>query len=162
MQVSFASLAALKLGLNGKEPLKLALEHGTKSQIAYAVRAVEKTDVKATPNPVRATGNVLVADGSGLARVTLQVGKIPDAFAPPMRLVISGADVREDKSIGAPGLTSKGVMVANESAVTLMLGNVTLARTISIATYDNNDKQIGDPLVFLIDRAVPQIGSATR
>ncbi|MEK6591719.1 MAG: hypothetical protein AABZ67_01425, partial [Pseudomonadota bacterium] len=144
VQVSFASLAALKLGLNGDKPLKLILQQEKKSlDIEYAVRAVTKTEVKGTPNPVRATSSVLVADGNGLARVTLQVGKLPEGFAAPMRLVISGADVREDKTIGAPGLASKGVTIASESPVTLSLGNLTLSRTVSIATHDSSDKPIG-------------------
>lgn len=150
LQIAFASPSALNLGPSGDKPLLLS--HGGKDPIRYAVRKVMRKKEPGASNPVSASSPILVADAGGDARVTLKVGKVPDGFAAPMRLVVSGADVREDRAIGAPGTTSKGVVLAPESAVTLSLGNLGPTRTVSVVTIDDKDKPIGDPLVFLVDR----------
>ena len=117
----------------------------------YELRSI-KLEVKPVSNPVSSPHSILVADPAGTARVTLLVSKLPEGVKAPMRLTVSGGDVRPDAALGASALTNKGVMIEAEKTVTLFLGNLSPTRPVTITTMDAADKPIGDPITLTVDR----------
>jgi len=160
--ITFPSLA--KLGLDIEKdlakdnPLHLAIDRAadlTKrdaTKIAfYGIRLVP-TDAAKTSNPVQATQTVLVADASGTDTVTLLVAKTAPAGA---HLMASGGNFRT--AAGSVTPTASGIALpVGGGVVTITLGDLTPARLVTVTTMDANNKPIGDPISFTVDRAAPK------
>jgi hypothetical protein len=125
----------------------------------YALHELKSVE-EPLKNPVTASSAVLVADQNNTAQVALQFGTFDQKVKGPLMLVVDGADVRPDPSIGAATLTSKGVPIRAGSVVILKLGGLTPARHVKITTFDTSGAPptvVGEPIVFTVDRPVGAI-----
>jgi len=144
LTVVFPSLASLGLSPSDldERPLKVFFKGHAKKQ-EYKLRFV--SEEKQTPgNPVKINSVVVVSDPAGNGLLTVSIGKLPTGVKGKLRLVVSGADLREGKSLGSSAPTNRGLDVVPESVVTLALSNLSPAKVISVATYADDTKLGGD------------------
>lgn len=153
ISVAFPSLTSI--GMEPKDledaPLELSLKSGGSKSYRIKFIAGEKPP---TSNPVRADSAIIVSDAAGNGRLTLSVNKLSDGTKGKLRVSVSGADLREDKSISAVVPTNQGINLAPESVVTLSLGNLSPARPVVVSTFVNNRK-LGE-LTLPVERSASQ------
>lgn len=153
--LSFPSLAATKLAIADEKgtPLTLAASSDPSKGSHYKIHAYTKaqTQKASTKSPVSSTHDKLVADTGGTAKVVLHVGKFPGAVK-AIRLVVSGAHPVAVAPPSHAQITNDGVIVTKPTALTLTLGNLIQAGTVSVASYDGKTKLAGD-LKFVVFRS---------
>ncbi len=128
-----------------------------------------KTEAKKTTNPVKATDTVLVADQSGVAHVSLAIGKLTDGggVAAPLTLVVSGGDVRHDATLGSVLLGSDGtISVSAGTVIILELGNLSSQHPVTVTTMgivapNKKPVAIGDPITFTVSQGSVSQGGTT-
>lgn len=153
VHLNFPSLK--RLGIEdvqlGKMSLVLALKDGS----VYYHNLQKYGSIAAPPsNPVRVAQPIVVADNLGNGRVTLQVGKINKDLSAPLRILVMGADLRENTAIGAARPDAKGISISAETLVTLSLGNLTPSRPITIRTVDSTGGGIGESILLTVEPAL--------
>lgn len=152
VEASFPSLSQLSITDDklAAKPLRLTIGEDGKTQKDYAVVKYKADPEPAPENPVKATQAIILADQNGVGRFSLQLGKIPDGISGPLKLLVSGADIRADSSIGAPGPSADGINIAANGSVTLLAGNLTPTRPVVVTTIDVNKKPVGAPITLTV------------
>jgi hypothetical protein len=118
----------------------------------------KKEEKAGARNPVSVSQTLLVPDEKGAARLTLSIGELAKNLSGPMRLIVKGADVREDDRPGSARLMAEGVAVAENSIARIVLGNLSPAQPVTITTVvgDRSDAKkdaaIGEPITLRIAR----------
>lgn len=148
VQATFPSLSKLDYKYQDLIARPLVLTLG-KDQESYKVRPIQAV-AQQPDNPVSARQSIILADATGLGRITLSVGEMPTGKKGPLKIIVSGADLREDKSIGSPAPAFKGSSLVEKSTVTLLLGNLMPSQPVSIRTVDGADGEIGKPVQLTV------------
>lgn len=150
--VTFPSLTAIGLAATNIADKGLEVKHSSfANPLSYRLQWFAE-DKKPPGNPLRVDSMVVVSDGQGNGKLTLVTGKMPDGVRGQLRVMVSGADLREEKSIPTPAFGSKGVPLTVNSIVTLSLANLTPARSVTLTTYAD-DTKLGD-INLPVERAV--------
>lgn len=98
----------------------------------YAVRLL-RPEKKAVGNPLSTASSVVIADGNGSARITLQIGEWDAAKLGALAVRVTGAEVRATLPARTMDAALRAIPVTANSSVTLDLGNVTTARAVQIS-----------------------------
>ena len=147
--MTFPSPTSLKVKPTAA-PLTLSFEDNRKAHSSRAYVLALGAEARASPgNPVHGMSSSIISDASGVGRLSMIVGAAPGVKA--LKLLVTGADVREDAAIGAPPYSSKGVTVKPDSVAILRLGNLSPGVPVVITTTLDG-QAAGNPLRFSVER----------
>lgn len=121
-----------------------------KPDAIYALKMLTSDEDPSPINPVSVTSNVVVADASGTAKVSVMVGTWEEKTALGLR--VTGADVRAVEPSTAIDAQRKAVALSAKTVVTLTLANLSTTQPVKLQTIAGTSA-LGAPINLMVEPA---------